>query len=552
MIAEEYFINGILVEKPKEVVEGSTHKDIKNDKEDNNENINNTNNAIEIVNFNTESIPKTDNKYIDNVQDTELASNIVPNRQNEQTEQSIENEDYLSNLSSPKQVGAGENKTNPDFNLDDETKTEDAENNFVSETDNIDIINNCKNPERKFNQKRKKTVQPKSKIPFNKDDEQNYYDSIMSSYADDNEFSAVPTIVTKKLTQPIKAIRNEKSKSHTYKSPNNIAFYNNLIKNPKDFKNFSKNNKLVNELFKEENRKKNYTTKRKIIENLFINDSPRSKKDIFEEDNYSKTAESIDKNELELDSIKSNEYINESPKNSNNTINIHDDSSYKDYMSENHFCSDKEDEIKFKLPKSKNKILPTRSKFASSTLVVNIVKEKNKKNINNDENNDSNIRSIERPHVIILNENIEEIHNNESRRSSPKISSINISNISNQPKRISSTESKKSKCNSIYNIKKCVKQDNNESFSNSESKLKLGLTISTSANFNLTEKESEINKVTDREFPIKDYEELTLMERLKYDKRSFATYLKDLLLPDHNVLNIFYLNSLFVPRYNKI
>ena len=48
--------------------------------------------------------------------------------------------------------------------------------------------------------------------------------------------------------------------------------------------------------------------------------------------------------------------------------------------------------------------------------------------------------------------------------------------------------------------------------------------------------------------PIKDYEGLTLMERLEFDKRPFGIYLRDNILTEHIVLNLFYLNSLFIPR----
>jgi len=42
------------------------------------------------------------------------------------------------------------------------------------------------------------------------------------------------------------------------------------------------------------------------------------------------------------------------------------------------------------------------------------------------------------------------------------------------------------------------------------------------------------------------------LERLIYDKRPFSAYIKDLILSDHIVLNIFYKISLFVPRYLRI
>ena len=50
------------------------------------------------------------------------------------------------------------------------------------------------------------------------------------------------------------------------------------------------------------------------------------------------------------------------------------------------------------------------------------------------------------------------------------------------------------------------------------------------------------------DFPIKDYDEITLMEKLIYDRRSYGRYLADHILAEHIVFNIFYLNSLFVPR----
>ncbi len=51
------------------------------------------------------------------------------------------------------------------------------------------------------------------------------------------------------------------------------------------------------------------------------------------------------------------------------------------------------------------------------------------------------------------------------------------------------------------------------------------------------------------DLPVKDYGELTLKERLKYDKRPYKKYLGDMVLSGHIMLNIFFLNSLLIPRY---
>ena len=67
----------------------------------------------------------------------------------------------------------------------------------------------------------------------------------------------------------------------------------------------------------------------------------------------------------------------------------------------------------------------------------------------------------------------------------------------------------------------------------------------------LEEEEEIFNELGEKfiEFPVKDYEDLTLLERLIYDKRPFKIYLSDNILSEHIVMNLFYLNSLFVPRY---
>ena len=50
------------------------------------------------------------------------------------------------------------------------------------------------------------------------------------------------------------------------------------------------------------------------------------------------------------------------------------------------------------------------------------------------------------------------------------------------------------------------------------------------------------------DIPIKDYEHLTLMEKIDYDRRPFISQLSDSILSEHILLSIFYLNSLFIPR----
>jgi len=54
------------------------------------------------------------------------------------------------------------------------------------------------------------------------------------------------------------------------------------------------------------------------------------------------------------------------------------------------------------------------------------------------------------------------------------------------------------------------------------------------------------------EFPVKDYEKLTLREQLEYDKRPFWKYIKEKIFPEHIFINIFFLNTLFTPRYIRI
>lgn len=53
-------------------------------------------------------------------------------------------------------------------------------------------------------------------------------------------------------------------------------------------------------------------------------------------------------------------------------------------------------------------------------------------------------------------------------------------------------------------------------------------------------------------FPVEDYESLSLLDQLIYDERSFWDYLKDSIIKDHVVLNVFFKKSLYYPQYIRI
>ena len=64
--------------------------------------------------------------------------------------------------------------------------------------------------------------------------------------------------------------------------------------------------------------------------------------------------------------------------------------------------------------------------------------------------------------------------------------------------------------------------------------------------------ENQLKEFKDNQFLVRDYEELSLMDRLLYDNRSLGTWLKDNILPEHIFLNILFLDSLFIPRNLRI
>jgi hypothetical protein len=49
----------------------------------------------------------------------------------------------------------------------------------------------------------------------------------------------------------------------------------------------------------------------------------------------------------------------------------------------------------------------------------------------------------------------------------------------------------------------------------------------------------------------KDYEELTINERMLYDKRSFSHFLKESIMEEHRIINILFKKTLFIPLFIK-
>ena len=64
--------------------------------------------------------------------------------------------------------------------------------------------------------------------------------------------------------------------------------------------------------------------------------------------------------------------------------------------------------------------------------------------------------------------------------------------------------------------------------------------------------ELEMQEKYNKNATILDFDELPIIERLKYDYRSFCIYLKDMLFNEHILLSLFFRKSLFYPSYIRI
>ena len=113
-------------------------------------------------------------------------------------------------------------------------------------------------------------------------------------------------------------------------------------------------------------------------------------------------------------------------------------------------------------------------------------------------------------------------------------------------------------CSSNYSSRKLIDKrlNNNDSIKDSNTIKRSNSIIQVENQENNPHESKETKIITEVDdtkiFPVKDYEQLSLTDQLIYDKRGFGRYFLEKLLPDHIIINIFFLNSLLTPRSLRI
>jgi len=167
--------------------------------------------------------------------------------------------------------------------------------------------------------------------------------------------------------------------------------------------------------------------------------------------------------------------------------------------------------------------------------IAQLHRKDNNEEVNND-NND--IIFINRNNRAGLDDFKISINLNDKQKHINNINNNNISNISNieNNKEVNLTQA-----SSQRPINKILEQEN------VSSKPKFEVNIDE----NLENFDDELDKINPYK-TLKDIEEITYMEKLKYDSRKFGLYYWDILLEEHLIITIFCKNSLFIPRYIRI
>ncbi len=169
-----------------------------------------------------------------------------------------------------------------------------------------------------------------------------------------------------------------------------------------------------------------------------------------------------------------------------------------------------------------------------------------------------------RCHIRNITDKVEDARDNEFHLSSPNIKKIHIDdpyiNKKNYKTNLFSNKISYNLSepthhpdiiynNSLITDEHKVDKTNEENKANEEN-LPQEIENSNSKNEDIKPKKSF--KQQNKDFTIKDYENLDLLKRLVYDKRTYFDYLWDSIRDDHMLFSIFFKNSLFIPSYIRI